>query len=107
MPRIHFHDMRHTHATLLLESGESVKYVAERLGDREDTVVETYARVTPRMRSSAVSKDRRFFGQAGAAAEAGVARPRVETGSSPGRELPVISQGAQSSGKGHAGVDLS
>jgi integrase len=107
VPRIHFHDMRHTHATLLLESGESVKYVAERLGDREDTVVETYAHVTPRMRSSAVSKVRGFFGQAGAAAEAGVARPRVETGSSPGRELPVISQGAQSSGKGHAGADLS
>ena len=44
---IRFHDLRYTHAMLLLESGESVKYVAERLGDREDTAVETYAYVTP------------------------------------------------------------
>jgi integrase len=60
---IRFHDMRHTHATLLLESAENVKYVAERLGDREDTVVETYAHVTPRMRSSAVEEIEGFFSQ--------------------------------------------
>jgi integrase len=53
---IRFHDQRHTHATLLLENGESIKYVAERLGDREDTVLETYAHVTSRMRSGAVSR---------------------------------------------------
>jgi len=53
---IRFHDQRHTHATLLLENGESLKYVAERLGDREDTVLETYGHVTPRMRSGAVSR---------------------------------------------------
>ena len=40
--------MRHTHATLLLESGESVVYVAERLGDTVETVTDTYAHVTPR-----------------------------------------------------------
>lgn len=77
---IRFHDMRHTHATLLLENGESVKYVAERLGDREDTVVETYAHVTPKMRSSAVSKVQDFFEADRGAATAGVARPRVDTG---------------------------
>ena len=42
--------MRHTHATLLLESGESVVYVAERLGDTVETIVETYAHATPKMR---------------------------------------------------------
>src|SRR5437763_16308900 len=42
--------------------GENVKYVAGRLGDREDTVVETYAPVTPNMRSAAVSKVRAFLG---------------------------------------------
>ena len=52
--RIRFHDQRHTHATLLLENGESLKYVAERLGDREDTVLETYGHVTSRMRTGAV-----------------------------------------------------
>jgi len=53
---IRFHDQRHTHATLLLENGESLKYVAERLGDREDTVLETYGHVTSRMRIGAVSR---------------------------------------------------
>ncbi len=53
---IRFHDQRHTHATLLLENGESLKYVAERLGDREDTVLETYIHVTSRMRAGAASR---------------------------------------------------
>lgn len=56
VPRIRFHDQRHTHATLLLENGESLGYVAERLGDREDTVLETYGHVTSRMRAGAVSR---------------------------------------------------
>lgn len=53
---IPLHGLRHTHATLLLENGESLKYVAERLGDREDTVLETYSHVTSKMRSDAVSR---------------------------------------------------
>ena len=56
LPVIPFHGCRHTHATLLLENGESLKYVAERLGDREDTVLETYGHVTSKMRSAAVSR---------------------------------------------------
>ncbi len=51
---IRFHDQRHTHATLLLENGERLKYVAERLGDRENTVLETYGHVTARMRTGAM-----------------------------------------------------
>ena len=82
--RIHFHDLRHTHATLLLESGESIKYVAERLGDREDTVLETYAHVTPRMRSSGVGKVRGFFAATVVASD--VAMPRVETDSDDERD---------------------
>lgn len=81
--RIRFHDLRHTHATLLLESGESVKYVPRRLGDREDTAVETYAHVTPRTRSSAVSKVRGFFSGGAMASEVGVATPRVEVDCDP------------------------
>jgi integrase len=53
---IRFHDMRHTHATLLLESGETVVYVAERLGDTVETIVETYAHVTPKMRATAPAR---------------------------------------------------
>ena len=55
LPAIRLHDLRHTHATYLLEKGVPLKYVAERLGDREDTVLNTYAHATPRMRSDAVS----------------------------------------------------
>jgi integrase len=32
LPRIRLHDLRHTHATLLLVAGEPVKVVSERLG---------------------------------------------------------------------------
>lgn len=39
--RIRFHDMRHTHATLLLEDGATERYVAERLGDTVQMIHET------------------------------------------------------------------
>ncbi len=55
VPRITFHGMRHTHATLLLEDGVSIKVVAERLGDREDTVLKLYGHITPRGRVGAVA----------------------------------------------------
>jgi hypothetical protein len=77
VPADEVHDMRHTHATLLLEGGETIKYVAERLGDREDTVVETYAHVTPRMRSSAVSRVRGIFRADLGLGNVGMATPRV------------------------------
>jgi integrase len=32
LPRIRFHDIRHTHASLLLKEGVPVKVVSERLG---------------------------------------------------------------------------
>ncbi len=54
--RIRIHDQRHAHATLLLENGDSLKYVAERLGDREDTVLDPYGHVTARMRTGAISR---------------------------------------------------
>src|SRR5207247_163100 len=53
--RIRFHDMRHTHATLLLESGATERQVAERLGITIEMVHETYGRVTPKMRASALA----------------------------------------------------
>lgn len=95
--------MRHTHATLLLEAGESVKYVAERLGDREDTVVETYAHVTPRMRTSAVSKVRGFFGVASAVVDGDIAMPHVDTGAEVARDLPVTSLASEETSEDAAG----
>ena len=53
--RLRFHDLRHTRATLLLEHGAPINYVAEQLGDTKETIMETYAHVTPKMRSAAVA----------------------------------------------------
>lgn len=51
---IHFHDLRHTHATLLLESGINVKVTQERLGHaRITTTLDTYSHVTPTMQKEA------------------------------------------------------
>ncbi|HEY5563161.1 MAG TPA: site-specific integrase [Clostridiaceae bacterium] len=56
IPKIRFHDIRHTHSTLLLKRGISVKVVAERLGDTVDTVLHTYAHVLPDMQKEAAEK---------------------------------------------------
>ncbi len=72
-----------------------VKYVAERLGDRDDTVVETYAHVTPRMRSSAVGKVRGFLGTDPGAGEGAVVRPQVVSEVDAFREPPVSPQASQ------------
>lgn len=57
IPVIHLHDLRHTHATLLLEDGVDVKTVSERLGhDSVQTTLELYGHVTPRMRASAAAR---------------------------------------------------
>ena len=43
------HALRHTHATLLLEAGEQLHVVAERLGHKDAMVTATiYAHVTPK-----------------------------------------------------------
>jgi integrase len=48
VPRIRFHDLRHTHATILLRQGRSVKEVSQRLGHSGVTItLQTYAHVLP------------------------------------------------------------
>jgi integrase len=48
LPEIRLHDLRHTHATLLLASGKPIKVVSERLGHASATVTLTvYAHVLP------------------------------------------------------------
>ena len=54
IPRIGFHDLRHTHATLLLEDGLDAKYVSQRLGhDSVQTTLELYRHVSSRRRRDA------------------------------------------------------
>ncbi|PFI66513.1 hypothetical protein CN918_04065 [Priestia megaterium] len=54
LPKIRFHDLRHTHATLLLQLGENVKVISERLGHSNVNItLEVYAHAMPDMQKSA------------------------------------------------------
>lgn len=53
VPKIRFHDLRHTHATLLLQLGENPKVVSERLGHADISItLNTYSHVLPNMQES-------------------------------------------------------
>ncbi|USK86144.1 site-specific integrase [Peribacillus asahii] len=50
LPKIRFHDMRHTHATLLLLQGVNPKIVSERLGHADVRItLDTYSHLLPSM----------------------------------------------------------
>jgi integrase len=52
LPTIRVHDLRHTHATLLLAAGVPVKVVSERLGHSTVTItMEIYQHVLPGMQA--------------------------------------------------------
>lgn len=52
VPRIRLHDVRHTHATLLLAAGANAKVVSERLGHSSVAfTLDTYAHVMPGMQA--------------------------------------------------------
>lgn len=38
LPRIRFHDLRHTYASLLIDQGENIKYIQKQLGHSKPTV---------------------------------------------------------------------
>src|SRR5690606_29576123 len=54
LPVIRFHDLRHTHATLLLKQGTHPKVVQERLGHASITLtLDTYSHVLPGLQEEA------------------------------------------------------
>ncbi len=54
---VRFHDLRHTHATLLLKGGESIRVVADRLGHSSPTLtLSTYAHVLPGQDAAAAAR---------------------------------------------------
>jgi integrase len=56
LPRIRFHDLRHTHATLLLAAGVQAKVVSERLGHASvGFTLDTYAHVLPGQQADAAA----------------------------------------------------
>lgn len=57
MPKIRFHDLRHSHATLLLSKGINVKIISERLGHSNIKVtLDTYSHVLPSMQEEVARK---------------------------------------------------
>ena len=63
MPRIRFHDLRHTHATLLLRTGVPVKVVSERLGHASPGfTLNVYQHVLPGMQAEAAEVFERLLG---------------------------------------------
>ncbi|MBJ8021472.1 site-specific integrase [Bacillus cereus] len=57
LPRIRFHDLRHTHATLLIQQNINVKLISERLGHADiGTTLNTYSHVLPDMQRSVAEK---------------------------------------------------
>ena len=59
VPVIRLHDVRHTHATLLITAGVPVKVVSERLGHATAAfTIETYQHVMPGMQADAAAHRR-------------------------------------------------
>ncbi|WP_029423282.1 site-specific integrase [Alicyclobacillus macrosporangiidus] len=57
VPRIRFHDLRHTHASLLLQQGVQAKVVSERLGHSTiTTTLDTYTHVVPVLQKEAAER---------------------------------------------------
>jgi integrase len=55
VPKVRLHDLRHTHATLLLTAGQPIKAVSERLGHAKTSItIDTDAHMLPRMQDGAV-----------------------------------------------------
>lgn len=62
LPVIRFHDLRHTHATLLLKLGTNPKVISERLGHSTVSfTLDTYSHVNTDMQRSEVSKAENFL----------------------------------------------
>ncbi|GAJ38945.1 site-specific integrase [Saccharococcus caldoxylosilyticus] len=57
VPRISFHDLRHTHATILMQQGENPKVVSDRLGhSRVGITLDLYSHVSDDLQEQAAEK---------------------------------------------------
>jgi len=57
-----FHDLRHTHATMMLEADANIKVLQERLGHSDiGTTLNTYSHVTKKLEDQAIERFNTFF----------------------------------------------
>lgn len=62
LPRIRFHDLRHTSASLLIEAGEHLKAIQHRLGHANmETTMNTYGHLLPSADQRAALHFDKFF----------------------------------------------
>jgi len=55
--KIRFHDLRHTHSSLMLKQGENIKVISERLGHSSVRItLDTYSHVMPNMQKEASNR---------------------------------------------------
>ena len=67
LPRIRFHDLRHTYASLLIEQGENLKYIQSQLGHSNPTItMNVYAHLMkPTNQEAACRLENAIFGGSG------------------------------------------
>ena len=64
LPPVPLHDLRHTHATIMIKQGEHVKMVSERLGHANvQTTLELYTHVLPGMQEEAAERFSSWVGE--------------------------------------------
>jgi integrase len=57
IPKINFHCLRHTHASLLLQAGVDIKIISERLGHSSIRITyDIYSHLMPGLQKEAVNK---------------------------------------------------
>ena len=61
--KIRFHDLRHTHATMLLKANVNPKIVAERMGWSDIKMIDRYAHVLPNIQKETADAFGRVFFQ--------------------------------------------
>lgn len=63
LPRVRFHDLRHTHVSLLLAAGESIKAISRRLGHGGiEITLKTYAHLLPDADNALAERLQKMFG---------------------------------------------
>ncbi|HXL04942.1 MAG TPA: tyrosine-type recombinase/integrase [Bacillota bacterium] len=64
MPKIRFHDLRHTCATVLLAQGVHPKVVQEQLGHSQISLtLDTYSHILPTLQQEAANEMDKMFGK--------------------------------------------
>lgn len=59
---VRFHDLRHTHATLMMEAGANVKFIQQRMGHSKiSTTLDVYSHMTDKIEETSLSQFENLF----------------------------------------------